>query len=896
MASLGIVFVDVKMDDNQVRGETHRTGLHVVDELGRAGADGGRKAGDHFTSSLRTSVSAGPLRAVGAHIGTSLLAGFTAVGVAAGIGKVLSTGFGEVSDYQKGLAQLNAGLKSTGGAAGITSGQMEDLASKIQAYSGQTDDSIVATEQLLLTFTNIRNEAGKNNDVFTQTTTIAADMAARLGGDASSAAIQLGKALNDPVKGITALTRVGVSFSDAQKKAIADDVKRNDTLSAQKVILAELTKEFGGSAKAVGETLPGQVERAKRSFEDFSQSIVGTIAPLANGFLPLLQKGLDSIGPKLQEAAKQLPEIVNVFKTSFQTHGNDVTTQGFLGIVGNLGAAARNLYDQVKPGFDDIVTAIKQTVLPTLRNLWEAFKGPLVDALGIAVGAFREFAKLLKDDIGPAIRDTSKWLADHRDLVKFVTIDVLAMWTAYKGYTILTSVVASVKALTGAIGGLDVAISANPVGALIIALGLTAAAAYELYKNWDAIWSAIARNRDLALVATILGGPVVIAIASVGVTLKAVQTIWTGGWAGMRRVAVEGARTIADAFLGMASAIVHGAAFAFGWIPKIGDPLKGAAKAFDEFRDHLNNDVFPSLEGTHVIHVNVRTAVGDSAAAISLPNKASQYAAGGLIRGAGGPRDDMIPAYLSNGEAVVPAHLVPKYAGSFAQDGIPGFADGGLVVQTNAASAAGPLGAQLKQSIDAALQNIAASFASFSGVIGAGVQQWSGLVSQVLGMLGLSPGLLGKVLSQMTTESGGNPNAINLTDSNARAGTPSIGLMQVIGPTFAAYAGPYASLGITNPLANVYAGLNYAAHRYGPNLNGLGQGHGYDAGGRWPSGTLGWNTSGKDEYVITHGEMTEAVSLLRQLVGLTAKQPGAIVGGLNTTARGARLDARTRTR
>jgi hypothetical protein len=53
--------------------------------------------------------------------------------------------------------------------------------------------------------------AGKNNDVFTQTTKIAADMAARMGGDASGAAIQLGKALNDPVKGITALTRVGVS-------------------------------------------------------------------------------------------------------------------------------------------------------------------------------------------------------------------------------------------------------------------------------------------------------------------------------------------------------------------------------------------------------------------------------------------------------------------------------------------------------------------------------------------------------------------------------------------------------------------------------------------------------------------------------------------------------------
>jgi SLT domain-containing protein len=64
-------------------------------------------------------------------------------------------------------------------------------------------------------------------------------------------------------------------------------------------------------------------------------------------------------------------------------------------------------------------------------------------------------------------------------------------------------------------------------------------------------------------------------------------------------------------------------------------------------------------------------------------------------------------------------------------------------------------------------------------------------------------------------ESGGNPRAINLTDSNAKAGYPSQGLMQTIPQTFKAYAGPYLKRGITDPLASIYAGLNYAIHRYG---------------------------------------------------------------------------------
>jgi SLT domain-containing protein len=125
-------------------------------------------------------------------------------------------------------------------------------------------------------------------------------------------------------------------------------------------------------------------------------------------------------------------------------------------------------------------------------------------------------------------------------------------------------------------------------------------------------------------------------------------------------------------------------------------------------------------------------------------------------------------------------------------------------------------------------------------------------------------------LAQMNTESGGNPYAVNRTDINWIEGHPSVGLMQVIGPTFAAYAGPFRDVGpfaygtSENPLANIFAGMNYAVHRYGSAPGGwtnvLGHGHGYDDGGWWPSGTLGWNTSGRTELVLTGDQVANAMS------------------------------------
>lgn len=150
----------------------------------------------------------------------------------------------------------------------------------------------------------------------------------------------------------------------------------------------------------------------------------------------------------------------------------------------------------------------------------------------------------------------------------------------------------------------------------------------------------------------------------------------------------------------------------------------------------------------------------------------------------------------------------------------------------------------------------------FGGGTGGGVQRWAGLVAQALAMLGMPLSLTSQVLYQMQTESGGNPNAINLTDINAQMGDPSRGLLQVIGSTFAAYHVPGTSTNIYDPLANIAAAINYARATYGPTLMrggmGMGSGHGYDAGGLLPPGiTLAVNRTGRPEIILTQDQFSK---------------------------------------
>ncbi|MDD5049616.1 MAG: phage tail tape measure C-terminal domain-containing protein, partial [Methanoregulaceae archaeon] len=94
------------------------------------------------------------------------------------------------------------------------------------------------------------------------------DVATALKTDLKSAALQVGKALNDPVLGMTALSRSGIQFSEAQKEVVKELVKTGDTVGAQKIILKELETQFGGSAEAARNTLGGALASLKNAFGD----------------------------------------------------------------------------------------------------------------------------------------------------------------------------------------------------------------------------------------------------------------------------------------------------------------------------------------------------------------------------------------------------------------------------------------------------------------------------------------------------------------------------------------------------------------------------------------------------------------------------------------------------
>ena len=175
----------------------------------------------------------------------------------------------------KAIAQVEAGLKSTGNQVGKTSKQLQQMAADLQTKTLFGDEEILknATAQLL-TFTNI---AGNQ---FVKTQEVALDLATRLDGDLKSASIMLGKALNDPVANLSALSRAGIQFSKEQKDIVKSLVETNRLADAQTIILAELEKQYGGSAEAAAKAGAGPLQQLSNQLSDISEDIGQMLLPI----------------------------------------------------------------------------------------------------------------------------------------------------------------------------------------------------------------------------------------------------------------------------------------------------------------------------------------------------------------------------------------------------------------------------------------------------------------------------------------------------------------------------------------------------------------------------------------------------------------------------------------
>jgi len=193
------------------------------------------------------------------------------------LGNIVSQSISEATAWQNALAQTQAVIASTGGAAGKTADEFGFLAEELSAASGMSlfsDDAILGAENVLATFTNISGVS------FDNATQAVLDISQALGTDLKSASIQVGKALNDPINGVSALSRVGVSFTEQQKEQIKTLQEAGNIAGAQAVILGELNKEFGGSAAAAVNTYAGQMTVLTAQLDDVKQGIGEALLPI----------------------------------------------------------------------------------------------------------------------------------------------------------------------------------------------------------------------------------------------------------------------------------------------------------------------------------------------------------------------------------------------------------------------------------------------------------------------------------------------------------------------------------------------------------------------------------------------------------------------------------------
>ena len=209
--------------------------------------------------------------AVGTAVGMLAAQGLTA-GIR-GLSSAVRTGWQEMQETAAAGAKLDAVLRSTHQAAGMNRAEMDRLNAVLQQHSTIEGDVIANAQALMLTFTKVGKET------FPAAMRSAMDMSRTFNLDLSRASVTLGKALQDPAKGITALTRIGVSFTAGQKEQVKALVETGKAQQAQALILREVNRQVAGQEERYSRTLPGALEKARRGYKDLAENGVALLEP-----------------------------------------------------------------------------------------------------------------------------------------------------------------------------------------------------------------------------------------------------------------------------------------------------------------------------------------------------------------------------------------------------------------------------------------------------------------------------------------------------------------------------------------------------------------------------------------------------------------------------------------
>lgn len=274
-------------------------------------------------------------------------------------------------EQRKTDAQLKQTLLTTGEAAGRNFEQLKKQAGDLQAVTLFGDEQTQQAQSLLLTFTKIRGEVFDRSIPLIQDYATAMATASGESVDLKSASIQVGKALNDPTKGITALSKSGVSFSESQKKVIKSLQDTGDIAGAQAIILGELETQFGGSAQAAAKAA-GTFEQTKNKFSDLLEQLGDFFVDFLDFVSPVLDIAIDTLSQYFTILAAVIKEVPPVFagvKAAVSQAIDNIRASFQIGIV-NAKIFAKEL---------DLAISFKSSTKDRLRSELDALKAQKVE-------------------------------------------------------------------------------------------------------------------------------------------------------------------------------------------------------------------------------------------------------------------------------------------------------------------------------------------------------------------------------------------------------------------------------------------------------------------------------------------------------------------------------------
>jgi hypothetical protein len=227
--------------------------------------------------------------------------GFNLLGEA--MGGVIQQG----EEAEQTMAQTQAAIASTGGASGITAGQVSNLADRLSTLSGIDDEVIQNAQNMALKFTSI------SSDVFPRFSQAALDLGVRLGKDLPEAFDLVGRSINAPLQAEARLRKQGIDLSDSTQTLIKNMMAMGDVAGAQNAILSELEIRFGGAAQTAGSTATGAINQFNvtlgNSEEVIGKEVLPALGDLARAAGPAMKAAIDDSKPAIVSFVDTLLQI-----------------------------------------------------------------------------------------------------------------------------------------------------------------------------------------------------------------------------------------------------------------------------------------------------------------------------------------------------------------------------------------------------------------------------------------------------------------------------------------------------------------------------------------------------------------------------------------------------------